>query len=674
MKSRHSFLFLCALIITSAHLYSEKITYISKTIIYDNVEKTTLLCDSIQIQADGFSLSGDTVLIAKKDKMLYGKGNVKLKLDEFDISGDSISFNYDTKTGSIYHAKTKIDKGFLNGERITTLKKDEYFIYNGHFTTCSADTPHYSFYASKMHLYQNDRVIVRPFVMFVKNVPVMAVPFFVLPVATTRKSGFLMPKAGYSSTDGKYLKELSYFYATNDFSDMTFSVDLFEKKGIIGRYEANVLVKPILSAALNAEYINELSGGKRWNLQGDYSHTLPATVYLKSRWDIASDIASQTDYTDTIAVVLKRNAESFLSLSKDFNFYSSYFAVSRNENFATNSISMKLPSYNGYLKKITFLKINYVIPSGINFYHSHSIDNSYYADSISDTNSISAGLNNRLETSYKLFKYFNLFPSFSINNAINSNTNISSWNASGSLSMNTQLYGVSTFGIFFFEKFRHTFIPDISFSRGKNYFMPFGEFTAIDSAKSNSQMKYSITNIIEAKRKETKDILLKNSFTVTYDIETDSFSSIGANLSIIPDKPVNFSLNASKNPYTADYKIAYAINSNLNIFNPLSDKKINLSLSNSTEKNDSAVISDRLNGSLSLELGENLSFSMSMLYDIMNRDLISTSISMNRLIHCWKASFRVSTYSSTFKYDFQISLVDIPEVSLDKGIFGPLLP
>jgi len=65
---------------------------------------------------------------------------------------------------------------------------------------------------------------------------------------------------------------------------------------------------------------------------------------------------------------------------------------------------------------------------------------------------------------------------------------------------------------------------------------------------------------------------------------------------------------------------------------------------------------------------------MSMLYDILNKELVSTSISTNRSLHCWKASFRVSTYSSTFKYDFQISLVNIPEVSLDKGIFGPLLP
>jgi len=658
----------------SVQLYSEKINYISKTIIYDNEKKTILLCDSIRISSSEFTLTCDTLLIVKKDKMLFGRRNINLKMNEFDIKGESIVFSYDTKTGSIYHAKTKIDKGFLTGEKISTFKKNEYFIYNGNFTTCSADTPHYSFYASKMHLYQNDRVIVRPFVMFIKNVPIMAVPFFVLPVATTRKSGFLMPKAGYNSLDGKYLKDISYFYATNDFSDMTFSADLYEKRGIVGKYELNVLVNPLLSASLNAEFINESSGQKRWSLQGDYTHTFPASVYLKSRWDIISDIATQTDYTDTTTIVLKRNAESFLSLSKDFNFYSSYISVQRNENFATNSISMKIPSYSGYVKKMTFGKIKYILPNGINYYHSHSFDNSYYSDSVSDTNSILARLNNRLDTSYKLLKYLNFSPSFSINNSVNSNTDVSLWNVTGSASLNTQIYAVSLFGMLFYEKFRHTFIPDVSYSQCRKSFMSLKEFTVEDSVTEEKKMNFSITNLIEGKRKETKDILMRNSLSVSYNLKTDSFSSVSGNLHLIPDKPVNFLFNASINPYTKYYRLNYTSYLNLNIFNPLSEKKINLSISNSTEKTDSTIISDRLNGAVSLNFGENLSFSMSMLYDILNKELVSTSISTNRSLHCWKASFRVSTYSSTFKYDFQISLVNIPEVSLDKGIFGPLLP
>jgi len=674
MNKRLSLFLLYALMILSAPIYSEKINYIAKKIIYDNEEKSILLCDSIKINSSGFDLTGDTVLVYQKDKMLFGKGNINLKMNDFDISGDSITFNYEKKTGSIFHAKTKIDKGYLRGEKISTFKENEYFIYNGHFTTCSADTPHYSFYASRMHLYQNDRVIVRPFVMFVKNVPIMAVPFFVLPVATTRKSGFLMPKAGYNPNDGKYLKDVSYFYATNDFSDMTFSIDLYEKRGVAGRYELNVLVTPLLSASLTSEYINELSGAKRWSVQGDYSHALPAGISLKSRWDIASDIATQTDYTDTTAIVLKRNAESFLSLSKDFGSYSSYLSVQRNENFATNSVNMKLPSYSGYLRKVTFLKVKYILDNGINYYHSHSFDNTYYADSLSDTNSINTSLNNRFDTSYKLFKYLNLTPAASLNHTINSNADISALSANGSVSLNTQIYGVSLFGLFFYEKFRHTFIPDISFSQGRRWYMPMKEFSLDDSISNEKRLSLSLTNLFEGKRREAKDILLRNSFNVSYNMETDSFSSVGANLSVVPDKPINFLFNASINPYTKDYRLGYTIASNLNLFNPLSENKISLSLSNATEKNDSAVISDRLSGSVGMDVGKNLSFQMSMLYDILNRELVSTTITMNRSIHCWKASFRVSTYSSTFKYDFYISLVDIPEVSLDKGIFGALLP
>jgi len=47
-------------------------------------------------------------------------------------------------------------------------------------------------------------------------------------------------------------------------------------------------------------------------------------------------------------------------------------------------------------------------------------------------------------------------------------------------------------------------------------------------------------------------------------------------------------------------------------------------------------------------------------------------VQLDREIHCWKASFRVSQYGELVKYDFSITLTDIPEISIDKGILGPL--
>ncbi|MGE3063238.1 MAG: LPS-assembly protein LptD [bacterium] len=674
MKRRPELLLIAALALLPVLISAGKIEYKAETIIYDNEIKSILLCDSIEINSKDFNLSGDTILISKEEKMLFGKGNITLNMNDFKIVGDSVAFNYDTKKGSIFRAKTKIDKGYLTGERIFAVKDNEYFIYNGHFTTCSSDTPHYSFYASKMHLYQNDRVIVRPFVMFVKNVPVMAVPFFVLPVATTRKSGFLMPKAGYSASDGKYLKDISYFYATNDFSDMTFSVDLYELRGIAGRYELNVLVSPLLSLALNGEYISELTGRKRWSINGSYTHMLPSDISLKSRWDVISDISTVTDYTDTTAVVLKRNAESFLSLSKDFTSYSLIASISRNEDFSDNSVRMKLPSYSGYTRKVNFAKIKNIIPGGINYSHSHSFDNSYYSDSISDTNSIITGLNNRFDTSYKIFKYVNLSPSASLNHSMNTGADISSVNASVSSGLNAQVYGVSLFGFLMYEKFRHTLIPDISFSAGRNWIGEAYSVSFDDSSTDFRKLNFSLTNLFEGKRGEFKDILLRNSFTTGYNMATDSFSSVGANFHFLPDKPVSFILNGSRNPYSEEYRISYTLSASLDLQNPLSEKKLKISLGNTTEKTDSAVTSDRLSGSLGMDIGENLDFTMGILYDMLNREIISTSIVMNRSIHCWRALFRVSTYASAFKYDFSLSLIDIPEVALDKGIFGPLLP
>lgn len=674
MNPRLRILFILLPALMPALISAERIEYIAKKIVYDNSAKTILLCDSISITSPSFSLDGDTILISKKNEMLFGKGRIRLKMNDLDVSGDSVAFDYGEKKGSIFNGKTKIDKGYLRGKKITTLGGSEYYIRDGTFTTCSESIPHYSFYASRMHLYQNDRVIVRPFVMFVKNVPVMAVPFFVLPVATTRKSGFLMPKAGYSSADGKYLKDVSYFYATNDFADMTFSFDVYELRGLSGRYELNVLVNPLLSLLLNAEYISEFSGRKRWSVNGSYSHLIPGDVSLKSRWDIVSDVATAADYSDTASVVLKRNAESFLSLSRDFSGYSGSFAVSRNQNFANKSVMMKLPSYSGFLRKINFAKVKYLIPSGINYSHSHSFENSFYSDSAEEKKNVSTSLNNRFDSSYRLLKYVNLIPAATLNHSLNTLSGVSSVASLISVSANTQIYGVSLFGFMSYQKFRHTLIPDVSFSLGRRWYDTLSYAGIGDSVADEKRMSLSLSNIFEGKTGERKEVLLRSTLTSRYDFLTDSFSAVSAGFQLMPERALNFSLQGSVSPYTGEYKASYTLAAKGEIPNPLSDEKMSLAISNASEFSDTARFSDRLNGSLGMKIGENLKLSASLLYDLLGRELVSSSFSMDRTLHCWKASFRVSTYASSMKYDFSLSLVDIPEVSLNKGIFGPLLP
>jgi len=294
-------------------LFSEqRIEYYAGSVVYDNITKTAVLIDSVTVKGSDYTISSDSMVIFQDSNKLTAHGSVILLKGEMELRGDSARFDYETEKGVFYNASTKVDKGYFKGAEVRNATDTKYDINNGYFTTCDLQEPHYRFFSNKIYLYTEDRVVLFPVVMFLSDVPVFALPAFVFPIATKRKSGFLMPKVGYDNLNGLYVKNISYFWAANDFSDMTFTGDIIQNKGYLLYYEARVLVKPYVDFNLLLNYVNETGGEKRWSATGDYSHALPYGISLKSKIDYSSDISIEEDYSDTTTVALKRSAETFV--------------------------------------------------------------------------------------------------------------------------------------------------------------------------------------------------------------------------------------------------------------------------------------------------------------------------------------------------------------------------
>ncbi len=650
----------------------EKINFNADCIMYNNENKSVLLIKNSIIETDSLKISADSLLVFPDSSKLLAFKNVKMEFNDFKIESDSIDFNYKKKNGLVYKGTTRIQKVQLKGDIINVKNENEFEIEKGIFTTCKNDEPDYWFYSYKTFLYKEDRAMVFPIVLFVKEVPIAAIPFFVIPIATTRKSGFLMPKPGYTSLDGFYVKQLSYFWATNDYSDMTFNLDYIQRRGYLFGYELRVLFNPILSLNLISNLIFERDSKRRWNISGDYSHKLFYDINLKSKIDFESDFSTYTDYSDTLIIDLKREAYSFISFQKSFNFYNSFVSFDRRENFYTGQISMNIPVYNGYFKKVNFLKLNYLLPNGINYQNSHSISQNILKDTISERRSLNLRVTNNFDTFYKLLYYLNFLPNYNL--SFNSDSFLVKNVVEGkySLKLNTQIYGISLFSIKPFEKFRHTFIPEISFEGGNKIF--FNGKESLDSINDERRLLFSFSNIFEGKSSNEKILLLRNNMNLYYNLKTDSFANISIYNGLLPEKKINLQMNHSFNPYNKKLSENYILSFSQEIFNPFNDfKKANISLSYSLQKNDT-IISNYLNGSFNIDVGENLNALFSTLYDFKNKKFVSFTASLNRSLHCWQARFMISSYSSVFKYDFQISIKDIPEISINKGIFGPLLP
>lgn len=654
-------------------LTAETVDYNARSISIDK-DGLILLNGNAECSSDNYTLNADSIKLNRKTRIIKAYSNITLTRNDMKIEGDSLHYNYDLDKGVVFNGRSKVDKGYFAGEQIYSVNDNEYFVINGFYTTCdSIDDPHYRFYGSRMHYYRNDRIISRPIVMYLKDVPVMALPFIVFPAVTERKSGFLMPNAGYDSYNGLYLKNLSYFWATNDFSDMTFTADIYQNRGLLLYYEARILVKPRISFNMLTNLILEPAGTKRWSIEGDYSHTLPWGFQIKAQADYLSDLGVETDYSDTTVLSLKRTAKTFISLSNTFGKYSFYVSADRNQDFATNSTSMYLPRYSGYFSKIKMFSIPYVIPNGLYFSHSHTYNNTINEDSISVVRSNSFSIKNSVDSYYSLLKFFSFSPQATVNYNAASIDSSAYLEYGANASLNTQIFGTSIFGIGPYSWFRHTLSPSVSYSYRIRSYADYPVSAPGDSTVTFNTVSAGLSNIFEAKRGKATDLLLRLNANASYDIDNDSLLPLRFGADVLPQLPVNANAGLQYNVYDKQWTSSVTTDAGFNLHNPLlSGKDIRLGASHLLSFSSDSISNNQLTCNATVPVGSFLNVTGSVLYNFKTERFVSTSISINRDLHCWDASFKIYTYGTTLKYDFRLSLKAIPDISLDKGILGPL--
>ena len=106
---------------------------------------------------------------------------------------------------------------------------------NGIYTTCeNIDHPHFHFGSKHMKVILNELIVARPLILHIFGIPVFGIPFAILPdQGGKRHSGWIMPAYGQSSTQGRYLRGLGYFWAVNEYLNSRFTLNFYDKKGVV---------------------------------------------------------------------------------------------------------------------------------------------------------------------------------------------------------------------------------------------------------------------------------------------------------------------------------------------------------------------------------------------------------------------------------------------------------
>jgi len=224
---------------------------------------------------------------------LVASGNPEL-VDRGDkVSGHLMTYDLESRQGTIYQAQTAYERGLYHGERIRKVNEDELDVQGGSYSTCSLEEPHYHFKAKWMKIYLKDKMVAKPVVFYLRNVPLLWLPFWVFPIKPGRHSGFLFPQfeLGFSNTAGQFLRNAGYYWAPNDYMDFTAAGDYYQADpSWVVRGEGNYKRLYSLDGYFNGTFArSERDKRDHYDLHAYHSQDLTPGTRVAARAEFVSD-------------------------------------------------------------------------------------------------------------------------------------------------------------------------------------------------------------------------------------------------------------------------------------------------------------------------------------------------------------------------------------------------
>lgn len=189
-----------------------------------------VLTGDVKIKYQDVDVRADRAEIDLLTKIVTATGNVIVDQGPRRMAGETLEYDLDTKTGTLTNATAHVAQDyFFSGKELAKISETEYTVKDGVFTSCSQETPDWSFRLSSALVEVDGYARVHNASMRAKKLPIFYTPYILWPVKSDRTSGFLIPNIGYSDRRGASVG-LAYFQTLGRSYDTTFHLDLYSEE------------------------------------------------------------------------------------------------------------------------------------------------------------------------------------------------------------------------------------------------------------------------------------------------------------------------------------------------------------------------------------------------------------------------------------------------------------
>ncbi len=472
-----------------------------------------------------------------------GKPIFKEKDQEF--KSEVISYNFKTEKGVIQKVITHDNDGYLHGIKVKKFPDKTINVSSGSYTSCNLDHPHFAFKFNRAKVIPENKIVTGPAYLTIQDVPtILVIPFGFFPNKKGQRSGIIIPTYGESAERGFYLERGGYYWAINDYLDLTLTGDIYTRGSWRISPEMRYIKRYKYSGNLNLGYARNVLGelgdanfSDRRDFSIQWSHRQDPKARPKSTFSSNVNIVSGSynRYNpNTINNYFQNTFQS--SITYQTRFGDNVFlnvAANHSQNTSTHAVNVTLPvitlsvnRFYPFRKKEATGKKAWYEDISMN-YTSNAENRINTLDSLLFTDAVFNDMQNAVKhtipisNSIKVLKYFNLTNSINYNERWYFKTIRKNWvndslitatdttvgyvdvdtvngfeaarDFSFSSSLSTRIYGMYTFKKGPVMAVRHVVNPSISFSYNPDFSSEFwGYYKPYQKDAKGTMGEYSI--------------------------------------------------------------------------------------------------------------------------------------------------------------------------------------
>jgi len=178
-------------------------------------------------------ISAKNIIYDKKNGVVFAKGDVYVNYDKQDyILSDYLTIELKTKaiSASPFFIFNFDDNSWISS-RFAKNRDDDYFADTTVASTCDINNPDWKIVSSSVQYNKQKKWIdMKNPVLYIKDIPILYLPYLGYSLNKTRNSGFLRPQFGYSANEGFLFTE-PYYQTLGLSADLEIAPTIRTKRG-----------------------------------------------------------------------------------------------------------------------------------------------------------------------------------------------------------------------------------------------------------------------------------------------------------------------------------------------------------------------------------------------------------------------------------------------------------